>query len=105
MSIRGENRIINDNCLSFIGSKPEWSERSEATEAGRIANVNCFTFVGSEPKRWSKATREGWNNTVNSKNNSVFCNDHSGGCERGAPYGWSASLSRSLQNTLDGERE
>jgi len=61
MSTLGENRIINDNCLSFIGSEPEWSERSGAMEADRKANVNCFTFVGSKPERWSKATRAGRN--------------------------------------------
>ncbi len=71
MSILGEKRKENDNCLLFLASKPKRSEQSVAAKAG----------------------------------NPVFCNDHSGRCKRGAPFGWSASLSQSLQNTIyDGEK-
>jgi len=70
MSIRGEKRKENDNCLSFLASKPKRSEQSVAAKAG----------------------------------NSVFCTDHSGGCKRVAPFGWGASLSQSLQNTIYGEK-
>ena len=32
--------------------------------------------------------------------NNVFWNNHSGGCKRGAPFGWGASLSQLFQNTI-----
>ncbi len=49
----------NNNCLLFLATEPEWSERKRSHGGKRYLYVNCFTFTGEKPKWWNKVTHEG----------------------------------------------